>query len=95
MQVIDSQLDRIHRLRGSLPEEVGDLEDDLEGLETRRERVLADIAKLDAEISSRRLKIEEFHSDIKRYQEQQNNVKNSREFEAVNKEIEYAKLGTY
>lgn len=92
LQVIDSKLDNIYRLRGSLPEEVSDLEDDLEGLETRKSRIEADIKDLKNEISLRKGKIEEFKAQIKKYEEQQNNVKNNREYEALRKEIEYANL---
>ena len=92
LQIIDSSLDKIHRLRGSLPEEVKDLEDDLEGLETRKARVENEIEKLQQEIAVKRQKIDDFQGQIKRYTEQQNNVKNSREYEALNKEIEYANL---
>ena len=92
LQVLDSKLDEIHRLRGSLPEEVNDLEDDLEGLETRQARIEDDIKKLKQDISERKARIEEFGGQIKKYEEQQMNVKNNREFEALRKEIEYANL---
>lgn len=92
LQVLDSKLDDIHRLRGSLPEEVSDLEDDLEGLITRHDRIQEEIKGLKDEITSRKGKIEEFGSQIKKYEEQQMNVKNNREFEALRKEIEYANL---
>lgn len=92
LQVIDSKLDEIHRLRGSLPEEVSDLEDDLEGLETRKRRIDDEIKRLKTEIAARKNKIEEFRTQIVRYEEQQNNVKNNREYEALRKEIEYANL---
>jgi len=92
LQVIDSKLDEIHRLRGSLPEEVGDLEDDLEGLETRKQRIEDEIKRLNVEIATRKNKIEDFHEQIKKYDSQQMNVKNNREYEALRKEIEYANL---
>ncbi|MEM6264084.1 MAG: C4-type zinc ribbon domain-containing protein [Bacteroidota bacterium] len=92
LQLIDSRLDKIHRLRGSLPEEVNDLEDDLEGLETRKSRIEDEIKRLKEEINVKRAKIEEFKGQITRYEEQQNNVKNNREYEALRKEIEYANL---
>ncbi|WNJ16065.1 C4-type zinc ribbon domain-containing protein [Pontibacter sp. G13] len=92
LQVLDSKLDEIHRLRGSLPEEVSDLEDDLEGLETRKARVEEEIQQLKSDINERKAKIEEFGAHIKRYEEQQMNVKNNREYEALRKEIEYANL---
>ena len=92
IQVLDSKLDEIHRLRGSLPEEVGDLEDDLEGLETRFGRIKSEIKELKDDISGKKGKIQEFKSQIKKYEDQQMNVKNNREFEALRKEIEYANL---
>lgn len=92
LQVLDSKLDDIHRLRGSLPEEVSDLEDDLEGLITRHDRIQEEIKGLKDEIATRKGKIEEFGGQIKKYEEQQMNVKNNREFEALRKEIEYANL---
>jgi len=90
--VIDSKLDEIHRLRGSLPEEVSDLEDDLEGLETRKQRIEDEIKRLNQEIASRKNKIKDFEEQIKKYDSQQMNVKNNREYEALRKEIEYANL---
>lgn len=92
LQIIDSNLDRIHRLRGSLPEEVKDLEDDLEGLETRKARVQADIEKINGDVLNRKENMDHFTTQIKKYNSQQDNVKNNREFEALNKEIEYAEL---
>ncbi len=92
LQVLDSKLDEIHRLRGSLPEEVSDLEDDLEGLETRKQRIEDEIKRLTDEIAQRKVKIQEFGAQIKKYEEQQMNVKNNREYEALRKEIEYANL---
>ena len=92
LQVLDSKLDEIYRLRGSLPEEVSDLEDDLEGLETRKQRIEDEIKRLNDDIAHRKVKIQEFGAQIKKYEEQQMNVKNNREYEALRKEIEYANL---
>ncbi|RMG58229.1 MAG: hypothetical protein D6722_23820 [Bacteroidetes bacterium] len=92
LQVLDSKLDEIHRLRGSLPEEVSDLEDDLEGFETRKRRIEEEIKSLNNDIKERKARIEEFSGQIKKYEEQQMNVKNNREFDALRKEIEYANL---
>ena len=92
LQVLDSKMDEIHRLRGSLPEEVSDLEDDLEGLETRRGRIDDEITQLKNDIKDRKARIIDFGSQIKKYESQQDNVKNNREFEALRKEIEYANL---
>ncbi len=92
LQLLDSKLDEIHRLRGSLPEEVNDLEDDLEGLETRKSRIEDDIKRLNQDINDRKARIQDFSTQIKKYEEQQMNVKNNREYEALRKEIEYANL---
>ncbi|MEZ4771575.1 MAG: C4-type zinc ribbon domain-containing protein [Bacteroidia bacterium] len=92
LQVFDSKLDEIHRLRGSLPEEVSDLEDDLEGLVTRKSRIEEEIDRLKKDITDKKNKIEEFTNQIKKYEDQMTNVKNNREFEALRKEIEYANL---
>lgn len=92
LQVLDSTLDEIHRLRGSLPEEVSDLEDDLEGLVTRKARIDEEIARLNQDIADRKTRIQEFKAAIKKYEEQQMQVKNNREYEALRKEIEYANL---
>lgn len=92
LQVFDSKLDEIHRLRGSLPEEVSDLEDDLEGLLTRQKRIEDEIKGLNDDIGQRRVRIQEFSGQIKKYEDQQMNVKNNREYEALRKEIEYANL---
>lgn len=92
LQLLDSNLDEIHRLRGSLPEEVNDLEDDLQGLLTRQERIESEIQRLREDIKAREVKVEEFGGQIKKYESQQMNVKNNREYEALRKEIEYANL---
>lgn len=92
LQILDSKLDEIHRLRGSLPEEVSDLEDDLEGLVTRKQRIKDEIKRLKDDINQKNTKIEEFGGQIKKYEQQQMNVKNNREYDALSKEIEYANL---
>lgn len=92
LQVLDSKLDEIHRLRGSLPEEVSDLEDDLEGLVTRKTRIDEEINRLNTDIKDKQVKIQEFGAQIKKYEGQKDNVKNNREYEALRKEIEYANL---
>ena len=92
LQQIDSELDRILTLRGSLPEEVADLEDDVEGLETRKGKILDDIKGLEGEIQKRKENIKDYAARIKKYEEQINEVKNNREYEALQKEIEYANL---
>jgi hypothetical protein len=92
LQVLHSKLDEIHRLRGSLPEEVDDLNDDLEGMITRKSRVEEDIKRLKDDINVKNARIAEFKSQIEKYEAQQDQVKNNREFEALRKEVEYANL---
>ena len=92
LQIIDSTLDRIHTLRGSLPEEVSDLEDDVDGLESRAAKIEEDVKNLEAEVSKRKITMKDFSDNIRKYEAQLNAVKNNREYEALSKEIEYANL---
>lgn len=92
LQFMDSNLDKILTLRGSLPEEVSDLEFDIQGLEGRKERIEADIKALQNEITKKKNNIKDFEAQIKKYESQLGGVKNNREYEALNKEIEYANL---
>lgn len=92
LQAIDSRLDKIITLRGSLPEEVSDLEDDIQGLESRKGVIEQEIKDLQGEIAKRKANIKEFADQIKKYEKQINEVKNNREFEALTKEVEYANL---
>lgn len=92
LQAIDSNIDRIRILRGELPLEVEDLEDEIAGLETRIEKFQAEVSELDSSISDKKNAISESKALIKKYEEQQNNVRNNREFDALSKEIEFQKL---
>lgn len=92
LQVIDSKIDEIQTLRGELPMEVSDLEDELEGLNTRINKIGDDLKALDENINARKNAIKDSEALIQKYTEQQNNVKNNREFEALSKEIELQKL---
>ncbi len=92
LQVKLSAIDRIKTLRGELPLEVQDLEDEIAGLTTRIEKIKADMASLKDNINAQKGKIAEANAQIAKYQEQQNNVKNSREFDFLTKEIEYQTL---
>ncbi len=92
LQMIDSELDRIRLVRGSLPEEVKDLEDELEGLNTRINNFNAEIDQAKSEIADHNENIRTQRESQKKYEQQLNNVKNSREFEALQKEIEMASL---
>jgi predicted nucleic acid-binding Zn-ribbon protein len=92
LQAIDSRLDKIITLRGSLPEEVSDLEDDISGLESRKAAIDQEIKDLQGEIAKRKANIKDFADQIKKYEKQIAEVKNNREFEALTKEVEYANL---
>lgn len=92
LQKIYSQIDKIRVIRGELPLEVRDLEDACAGLETRIQNYTENIAELEKMILAKNEAIKEAKSLIKRYEEQQNNVRNNREYETLSKEIEYQNL---
>ena len=92
LQHIDSQIDKIKIVRGELPLEVQDLEDEIAGLETRVTNFNTDIQKLEEEINERLNTKKESEALITRYKEQQMNVRNNREYDALTKEIEFQEL---
>jgi len=92
LQQVDSGIDRIKILRGELPLEVQDLEDEVEGLETRIKNFENEIHALQEAISKKNNEIVTSKGLIKKYQEQQNNVRNNREFDSISKEIEFQTL---
>jgi len=92
LQNIDSKLDEIRKVRGDLPVEVQDLEDEIAGYETRIGKFKEELNVLNEAISKHKLEIKEAERLIEKYQQQQNNVKNNREFEAIAKEIELQDL---
>ncbi|WP_426059068.1 zinc ribbon domain-containing protein [Hymenobacter sp. B1770] len=92
LQHLDSQLDEIRRVRGDLPEEVQDLEDEIAGYEVRVKKFDEEIQGLNDFIKSRKQASKDAESLIKKYDEQQQNVRNNREFEAIAKEIELQRL---
>ena len=92
LQLKLSAIDRIKTLRGELPLEVQDLEDEIAGLTTRMDKIKSDIASLKEGINAQKGKIADANAQIAKYQEQQNNVKNSREYDFLSKEIEYQTL---
>ena len=92
LQQIDSHIDKIKTLRGELPLEVQDLEDEIAGLETRMENLQNDLIEIDKVISAKKQEIEKSGELIKKYSEQLNNVRNNREYDALNKEVEFQKL---
>ncbi len=92
LQQIDTKIDKIQILKGELPIEVRDLEDEITGLHTRLGNVEGELAELEDEIKNRKTAKSLAKELITRYEKQQNNVKNNREFDALSKEIELQKL---
>ncbi len=92
LQLIDSKIDKIRIIRGELPLEVQDLEDQCIGLETRSNKFIEEINELEKQIQEKNTAIKEAKTLIKKYEEQQNNVRNNREYEALSKEIEFKNL---
>lgn len=92
LQTILSKIDEIRTLRGELPLEVQDLEDEVVGLTTRIENYRNDIVAYNKSIKENEVNIDESRQAIAKYEENQNNVRNNREFDALNKEIEYRNL---
>ncbi len=92
LQLIDSNIDRINTIRGELPLEVQDLEDEIAGLQTRLEKLMGGVHDLEKEISARKIKMTECNELIKKYGEQQQNVRNNREYDSLTKEIEFQTL---
>lgn len=92
LQSIDTNLDEIKKLRGDLPNEVQDLEDEVEGYKTRLNRFQNDIDDLEENIRAHKNGIKDAEKLIQKYQEQQMNVRNNREYDAITKEIELQEL---
>jgi len=92
LQLVDSEIDKIKTLRGELPLEVQDLEDEIAGLETRLGNLRDEVVNFDKSVSKKNNEIIEAQALIKKYEEQQKNVRNNREFDSLSKEIEYQNL---
>ena len=92
LQLIDSRVDEIRNVRGELPLEVEDLEDEVLGLKTRMDKLKTDLETINYEITAKKNLIDEAKVLIKKYAEQQKNVRNSREFNSLAKEVEYQEL---
>jgi predicted nucleic acid-binding Zn-ribbon protein len=92
LQKIDSDIDKIRTIRGELPLEVQDLEDEVAGLQTRISNFESELKELETEISDRKNASKESESAISKYKEQQNNVRNNREYDSLSKEIEFQEL---
>ena len=92
LQLIDSRIDKIRSVRGELPLEVEDLEDEIEGLDFRINKINEELSELENGIKEKLNKIEESKAMITKYNDQQKNVRNNRAFESLRKEIEFQEL---
>lgn len=92
LQTVDSQIDEIRTVRGELPLEVQDLEDVVQGLETRMNKVNDDITEREEFIAGRKIAIDEANALVKKYTKQLDSIKNNREYDSLNKEIEFQNL---
>ena len=92
LQLIDSRVDEIRNVRGELPLEVRDLEDDVEGFKNRVQKFEENLTEIENQIKSKKILIEEATALIKKYTEQQKNVRNNREFNSLTKEVEFQEL---
>jgi uncharacterized protein len=92
LQSVVSEIDKIKTLRGELPLEVQDLEDEITGLKTRLANLDEEVKNLDTAINNKKIAIKESQALITKYTEQQNNVRNNREFDSLSKEIEFQNL---
>ncbi|GAA4269792.1 zinc ribbon domain-containing protein [Hyunsoonleella aestuarii] len=92
LQLIDSRIDEIRNVRGELPLEVRDLEDEVAGLNIRLEKLVSGLELIDNDIASKKNLIEESKALIKKYSEQQKNVRNNREYNSLTKEVEFQEL---
>jgi len=92
LQTMLSDIDKIKTLRGELPLEVQDLEDEIEGLSTRIDKIKAEVSELKSSIASKKIEIETAKAAIAKYQTQQENVRNNREYDFLSKEIEFQNL---
>ena len=92
LQLIHSRVDTIRNVRGELPLEVEDLEDEVAGLNTRLEKLGGELSLIDDQIKAKKILIEDAKAAIKKYTEQQKNVRNNREYNSLSKEIEFQEL---
>ncbi len=92
LQLIDSHIDKIRIVRGELPLEVQDLEDEIAGLETRIEKFVLEVEEFDTQAGEKGDAIKDSHVLMKKYQDQQMNVRNNREYDSLTKEVEFQNL---
>ncbi len=92
LQLIDTRIDEIRNVRGELPLEVEDLEDEVAGLSTRNEKLKQDLENIETQIKDHKTAIDEHQAAIKKYTKQQDSVRNNREFNSLTKEVEFQEL---
>jgi predicted nucleic acid-binding Zn-ribbon protein len=92
LQTLHTKIDKIRQIRGELPMEVSDLEDEVAGLETRIQKLKGELDDTEDSIVSRKNMIKEAQSLIKKYETQLKEVKNNREYDALTKEVEIQNL---
>jgi uncharacterized protein len=92
LQMVDSKIDKIHTVRGELPLEVRDLEDTIVGLETRVNNLAEELQALETNVTERKVTIKDAQALIKKYESQQDKVRNNREYDAITKELEFQNL---
>ena len=92
LQSMLSEIDKIKTLRGELPLEVQDLEDEVAGLGTRIEKIQTEIAELKANVVNKKIELEAAKVSVEKYKSQQENVRNNREYDVLSKEIEFQSL---
>lgn len=92
LQMVDSEIDKIRTLRGELPLEVQDLEDEVEGLATRIGNLKSEVDELEKTVVGKTNEITASQALIKKYEEQQSNVRNNREYDSLSKEVEFQAL---
>ncbi|WP_445452547.1 zinc ribbon domain-containing protein [Flavobacterium sp. 25HG05S-40] len=92
LQIIDSRIDEIRNVRGELPLEVEDLEDEVTGLSTRLDKLKSDLVAIEEQIKTKKNAIDDHQAAIKKYTTQQKDVRNNREFNSLTKEVEFQEL---
>jgi uncharacterized protein len=92
LQIIDTRIDEIRNVRGELPLEVDDLEDEVAGLSSRSEKLKSDLETMEDQIKAKKIAIEDHQESIKKYTKQQETVRNNREFNSLTKEVEFQEL---
>jgi predicted nucleic acid-binding Zn-ribbon protein len=92
LQIIDTRIDEIRNVRGELPLEVEDLEDEVAGLTTRLEKLQSDLGTIEEQIKTKKNAIDDHQVAIKKYTQQQESVRNNREFNSLTKEVEFQEL---